>query len=111
METATAKTTGASKPLSRLAVLVVAVLGGTLAAGSLFYSVSRFSTAAQKAVPTVLSTVATTAATLGRLEPRGEVIQLAASSKGSRVEQLLVQRGDRVQAGQVLAVLDSRDRI
>jgi HlyD family secretion protein len=50
---------------------------------------------------------------LGRLEPSGEVITLSApvSTEGSRVEQLLVQEGDRVQKGQVVAILDSRDRL
>lgn len=48
---------------------------------------------------------------LGRLEPQGEVIKLSAptSNSGNRVEQLLVQEGDRVRAGQVIAILDNRD--
>lgn len=48
---------------------------------------------------------------LGRLEPQGEVIRLSAPTTGNRVEQLLVQQGDRVQVGQVIARLDSRDRL
>lgn len=54
-----------------------------------------------------------TVTALGRLEPQGEVIQLSAptSSNGNRVEQLLVKEGDRVQGGQVIAILDSRDRL
>lgn len=52
-------------------------------------------------------------AALGYLEPQGEVIELfaPASSDGARVEQLLVQRGDRVKTGQVVAILDSRSRL
>ncbi|MEA5576133.1 HlyD family efflux transporter periplasmic adaptor subunit [Anabaena sp. UHCC 0451] len=50
---------------------------------------------------------------VGRLEPRGEVIRIAAPnsglSAGSRVQQLLVKEGQRVQQGQVIAILDSRD--
>ncbi|MBD2570523.1 HlyD family efflux transporter periplasmic adaptor subunit [Anabaena lutea] len=50
---------------------------------------------------------------VGRLEPRGEVIKVAAPnsglSAGSRVQQLLIREGQRVQQGQVLAILDSRD--
>lgn len=55
----------------------------------------------------------TTVTALGRLEPQGEVIRLSApaSNSGNRVEQLLVQEGDRVEAGQVVAILDSRDRL
>lgn len=54
-----------------------------------------------------------TVTALGRLEPQGEVIQLSAptANNGNRVEQLLVKAGDRVQAGQVIAILDSRDRL
>ncbi|MGB7086200.1 MAG: ABC exporter membrane fusion protein [Phormidesmis sp.] len=53
-----------------------------------------------------------TVTALGRLEPQGELINLSAPSaeQGSRVEELLVQAGDRVQPGQTIAVLDSRDR-
>jgi HlyD family secretion protein len=50
---------------------------------------------------------------VGRLEPRGEVIKVAAPnsglSAGSRVQQLLIREGQRVQQGQVIAILDSRD--
>jgi HlyD family secretion protein len=54
-----------------------------------------------------------TVTALGRLEPQGEVIKLAAptSSQGSRVEQLLVQEGDKVKTGQVIAILDNRPRL
>jgi HlyD family secretion protein len=47
------------------------------------------------------------------LEPQGEAIQISAPAfvEGARVEQLLVQLGDRVTAGQVIAILDSRDRL
>lgn len=54
-----------------------------------------------------------TVTALGRIEPQGKIIQLSAttSSEGSRVEQLLVKEGDRIKAGQVIAILDSRDRL
>jgi HlyD family secretion protein len=56
---------------------------------------------------------AKTVTALGRLEPRGTVIKLSAptSSNGNRVEQLLVKEGDLVKAGQVIAILDNRDRL
>lgn len=52
-------------------------------------------------------------AALGRLEPQGEVINLSAPAfrEGSRVDQLLVKLGDEVKAGQIIAILDSRDRL
>lgn len=64
------------------------------------------------ATHTFIDTVANVAA-LGYLEPQGEVIQLSAPAfmEGARVEQLLVKRGDKVKAGQIVAILDSRDRL
>ncbi|MGV2829368.1 ABC exporter membrane fusion protein [Myxosarcina sp. GI1(2024)] len=52
-------------------------------------------------------------AALGYIEPSGEVIELSApnSFEGSRVEKLLVQRGDKVEVGQTIAILDTRDRL
>lgn len=63
---------------------------------------------AEVAPPRVVTVTA-----LGRLEPDGTVVQLSAptSNNGNRVEQLLVQEGDRLQAGQIIAILDSRDRL
>ena len=49
---------------------------------------------------------------LGRIEPEGEVVQLSVSTaaEGSRVDKLLVERGDKVKQGQVVAILDSYSR-
>ncbi|MFM6591349.1 MAG: ABC exporter membrane fusion protein [Microcystis panniformis] len=46
---------------------------------------------------------------LGRLEPKGEMIKIAASSSGIRVAHLLVKQGDWVKKGQIIAVLDNRE--
>ena len=43
---------------------------------------------------------------LGRVEPSSRVIDVAASSSG-RIDRLAVQKGDTVEAGQVLAYLDT----
>ena len=45
---------------------------------------------------------------LGRLAPHGEVIKIApvSGSEGGRVDRLLVDVGDWVEAGQVVAILD-----
>lgn len=51
---------------------------------------------------------------LGRLSPAGEVIRISAPtdpSGGSRVAQLLVDEGQQVRAGDVIAILDNRDRL
>lgn len=54
-----------------------------------------------------------TVTALGRLEPQAEVIRLSAplSLEKDRVAELLIKPGDRVQAGQVVAILDSHDRL
>ncbi len=44
---------------------------------------------------------------LGRLEPEGEIIAVSAPAMTERLGQLLVEEGDRVVAGQVLAYLDT----
>lgn len=82
-------------------------LGGTTV-GFWRYSISS----TQPQPVTVSEPIVKTITALGRLEPKGEVIQLSApaSSQASRVEQLLVKEGDRVTAGQMIAILDSRDR-
>lgn len=51
-------------------------------------------------------------AALGRIEPLGEVMSLSAptSLEAVQVEQLLVQIGDRVKKGQIIAILDGRQR-
>lgn len=43
---------------------------------------------------------------LGRLEPQGEVVRVGGPT-GERIQQLLVKRGDQVQAGDPLAYLES----
>lgn len=50
---------------------------------------------------------------LGRLEPRGRVIRLTASPavEGARLAQLLVKEGDEIRIGQIVAVLDSQQRL
>lgn len=91
-----------------------AIAGGAIVTGGLMlYGVWQFSqvqSGAQTPSP-VREPVAKSVVALGRLEPQGEVIQLAASSQGSRVVQLLAQQGNRVRAGQVVAVLDSYARL
>lgn len=66
---------------------------------------------AQQAAYTPLEIKTVTA--LGRLEPQGDIIKLGAatSSQENRISQLLVKEGDRVKAGQIIAILASRDRL
>jgi HlyD family secretion protein len=88
----------------------------TLAVGSIsFYAIQQSRSAEQQKAQQQLAQIpeVKTVTALGRLEPKGEVIKLSApaSTEGSRVEQLLVKEGDTVKTGQVVAILDSRDRL
>jgi HlyD family secretion protein len=60
----------------------------------------------------VLAKAPTNISALGRLEPQAEVTQISApmTLEKDRVAELWVKPGDRVKAGQVVAVLDSYDR-
>lgn len=53
-----------------------------------------------------------TVSALGRLEPEGRVIRISAptQAEGARVAKLFVKEGDTIQAGQVVAQLDTYDR-
>ena len=50
---------------------------------------------------------------LGRLQPESEILKLAAplALDGDRVSELQVKEGDRVTKNQIIAILDSRDRL
>jgi HlyD family secretion protein len=56
---------------------------------------------------------ATKVTALGRLEPQAEVTRISApmTLEKDRVAELRVKQGDRVETGQVVAVLDSYDRL
>ncbi|MBC1236562.1 ABC exporter membrane fusion protein [Nostoc sp. 2RC] len=86
------------------------IVGGTSA-----YVLSRSPSRqqVQNPNPAIASPEITTVTALGRLEPQGETINLSAptANNGNRVEKLLVKEGDRVKAGQIIAILDNRDRL
>lgn len=98
------------KPKNRwllsLGITAIALTGTTS-----FWFVSQFSS---RPTPSIASapTVRKIAA-LGRLEPEAEVIRVSTpmTLEGDRIAELRVRQGDRVKAGQIIAVLDSRDRL
>lgn len=80
------------------------------------YGISLFSRADEKPSSSPAPTSDASArriTALGRIEPRTEVVRLSPplTLEGDRVAELMVKQGDRVKAGQVIAVLDSRDRL
>ncbi|MDX2232449.1 MAG: ABC exporter membrane fusion protein [Leptolyngbyaceae cyanobacterium bins.349] len=96
------------KSISRRGVAIAGIIALGLG-GAVTYSAMRMAAVKQEEATPVATPVIQTVTALGRLEPRGEVIQLSAptSNQGNRVERLLVQEGDRVQVGQVIAILDT----
>ena len=93
-----------------LVVVTIAMMGGTL-----IYGLSR------SGKPSPLSEVANAESkpaerpitALGRLEPVTEVIQVSvpANFSNDQVAELRVQRGDQVEAGQIIALMNSYNRL
>jgi HlyD family secretion protein len=94
--------------LSRTARLGVALTSSLLGVGC---ERAGIAAAAIASAPDLESAAAPRAvAALGRLEPRDGLIRIAGPSRPSVViAELLVEEGDRVSAGQPLAILDTRD--
>ncbi|MCF2145122.1 ABC exporter membrane fusion protein [Desmonostoc muscorum LEGE 12446] len=95
--------------------VAIGIIASLLVGGISFYTIKLWQNSAtqETQVPTTQLPQLKTVTALGRIEPQGEVIKLsaAASAEGSRVEKLLVKEGDRVKAGQVIAILSSHDRL
>ena len=109
-----------SKPWLRRIVIGTTLLIITLAASvwaiakfnpELFNQIVGNSTPPTPITP-ALPSEPTAVSALGQIEPEDEIVQLSVSSsaEGSKIEQLLVRRGDKVRQGQVVAVLDSYNR-
>jgi HlyD family secretion protein len=97
----------ADKRLIGLVIAATVITGGTA-----IYGISSFG---KKAAPESAQTapIPQKVTALGRLEPETEIIKLSAPLvlDGDRVAQILVQEGERLKDGQVIAILDSRDRL
>lgn len=87
---------------------------GVLLTGSVAYhGIEQFRLSANKIPVSNEVSAVQPITTLGRLEPEQEVIKVSvpAALNNDRVAQLLVKRGDRVKAGQIVAVMDSSDNM
>ena len=95
-------------PFSAFFITAILVTGGITAYSFWQSSQTEVETNPVPSVPQVKTVTA-----LGRLEPSGEVSQVSASSsaQSDRVVELLVQEGESVAQGQVIAILDSRDLV
>lgn len=98
------------RPLTILAVVITFVVAGvtTYRFWQLQSHNSNESQKSHQTIPKIIKVVA-----LGKLEPQGQVIKISAptSSQESRVGQLLVKEGQEVKVNQVIAILDSKDRL
>jgi HlyD family secretion protein len=107
----TDKQNKSSKPLIKnlpaIMIGLVLILGGATV-----YRLRQTSVSETEVPPPVMPEIKTVTA-LGRLEPSGEIIEISAdsTSSGNRLEKLLVKQGDKIKTGDVIAVLDSRDRL
>ena len=86
-----------------LAALLLVGAGSTLAVRNVLQTRQAAREQAELPPPRQVKVVA-----LGRVEPASRVIDVATAEAG-RIDRLEVQKGDRVQAGQILAYLDSYD--
>lgn len=111
MKYITDKQNKSSKPLIKnlpaIMIGLVLILGGAT-----IYRLRQASVSETEVPPPVMPEIKTVTA-LGRLEPSGEIIDISAdsTSSGNRLEELLVKQGDEIKTGDVIAVLDSRDRL
>jgi HlyD family secretion protein len=95
--------------------LLLTIIASLAVGGISVYALMKLQATAnnKQQAPVAVQPVVKTVTALGKLEPKGEVIKLSApsSGEGTRVEKLLVKEGDRVKAGQVIAIMDNRDRL
>jgi HlyD family secretion protein len=104
------------KPSGRWAITAV-VLASLAVSGAAFQYVFHFRRSSpNSSSSSVRAPSSNTVAALGRLRPEGEVIHLSAPSAlpgvgSSRVAQLLVDEGEAVKAGQVVAILDNYETL
>lgn len=93
--------------------IALSAIGAATVVGGLLYSLN-VTRQGPAETPTPAVTPAVTAiSALGRIEPFGEAIAVAPPPTlgAAKVDRLLVQEGDRVEAKQVIAILDERDRL
>lgn len=91
----------------------VAIAAALALGGASVWALRQYTHSSRQSQAPPAPVVIKTVTALGRLEPQGELVQLSApsSGEGNRIAQLLVKEGETVEAGQVIAILDSRDRL
>ncbi|MDM9580587.1 MULTISPECIES: ABC exporter membrane fusion protein [unclassified Nostoc] len=104
-----------SEKTSKKGLITLVIAATAITGGIVVYGISQFGLVGQakKSEPVETTPNIQKVAALGRLEPEAEVISLFAplALDGDRIAKILVKEGDRVKAGQVVAILDARDRL
>jgi HlyD family secretion protein len=101
-----------SKPLKNRRIIAL-IIGATCMTGvTVFYGFSQIGQTPKVPEKTTLPQVKQVSA-LGQLQPVGEVIKVSvpATLSNDRVAQLMVNRGDKVKAGDIIAMMNARDRL
>ncbi|PAX51204.1 biotin/lipoyl-binding protein, partial [Brunnivagina elsteri] len=102
------------KPPSNGWIIGLIIAATAVTGGVLYYGASQFGLLSkpQKEVLETLPEVQKVTA-LGRLEPEAEIIKLSPPIPldGDRIAKVLVKEGDTVKSGQIIAILDSKDRL
>ncbi|CCI31022.1 ABC exporter membrane fusion protein [Microcystis sp. T1-4] len=100
------------KPNQKLMIGLI-VLGTGLLGITTLYSLSQVAPKPETKTPIIASPTPQKITALGRIEPRTEIISISAPMllDSDRVKQLLVDEGDSVKTGQIIAILESRERL
>lgn len=99
---------------SKQLVITSAILGLIMLIGTGIYTVkqTKSDSSSQSATPIVTEKAKiTSVSALGRIEPQSEVINVSAtpSMAGAKVKTLLVQEGDQVKKGEIIAITSDYD--
>lgn len=101
--------------LTNQKLIILVVAAAVITGGIVIYAISRFGFMNQNAASEVVENqpIKARVTALGRLEPETEVISLSAPLQldGDRMAEILVQQGEQVKSGQIIAILDSRTRL
>lgn len=99
---------------SKQLAIISAIVGLMMLIGTGIYTFkqTKSDSESQSATPIVTETAKiTSVSALGRIEPQGEVIKVSASPSmaGAKVKTLLVQEGDQVKKGDIIAITSDYD--
>lgn len=103
------------KPSGRWAISVAVIAALVLGGAAIQYAV-RFQSSSTPASNSAASATPNAVAALGHLRPEGEVVHISSPTVlngmgTNRVAKLLVKEGDKVKAGQVIAILDNHQTL